>query len=241
MSVRRSCGIRILLIALAAGGCASSGGGGTSDGGVPSQPEPRTSEGLSNAEMEAIYEARIAASRNRFTPADVHFMTGMIHHHAQAIEISRLVPDRASSSSIEILASRIINSQNDEIAIMQRWLADRGQPVPEVHVTEGGVMVHGGGDARGHSMHSMPGMLTADQIRELAGSRGSAFDRLFLELMIEHHLGAVTMVRELIATDGAVQDEDVFRFASDVHVDQATEVARMERMLAALPESENPR
>jgi hypothetical protein len=97
---------------------------------------------LSNAEVEAIYRSRLDAARSRFTEADVRFMTDMIHHHAQAIEISRLAPDRAAWGSVKTLAARIINAQQDEIATMQRWLADRNQPVPELHVSGDRIMVH---------------------------------------------------------------------------------------------------
>ncbi len=219
-------------------GCGASSGAPVSPGPAPSQ-DPAAgsisapgSEALTAAEVEAIYRSRIEAARTRFTEADVHFMTGMIHHHAQALEISRMAPERGASSIIQTLAARIINAQRDEIRIMQRWLEDRGQPVPEPHETEAGVRVHGPGHEH---MHHMPGMLTDAQIRELTGTRGLDFDRLFLTLMIEHHRGAVQMVHDLFATDGAAQDEEVFRFASDVQVDQATEVARMEQMLSALP------
>jgi len=136
---------------------------------------------------------------------------------------------------VQTLASRIINAQQDEIATMQRWLRDRGQPSPELHETATGIMVHGAGHEH---MHDMPGMISPERIRQLAEARGEAFDRLFLTFMIEHHRGAVTMVETLFATDGAGQDEEVFRFASDVQVDQATEVARMELMLQALPSGE---
>ncbi|MEX2466591.1 MAG: DUF305 domain-containing protein [Gemmatimonadota bacterium] len=207
-------------------------GTGTSAGPAASPAPPGDTEALSDAEIEALYRERIEDSRTRFTEADVRFMTHMIHHHAQAIEISRLVPDRTSTSSIRTLAARIINAQQDEIATMQRWLEDRDQPVPELHEMDGRVMVHGGGHA---DMEGMPGMLSPDQVTRLRGASGPEFDRLFLTYMIEHHEGAVTMVRELFATDGAGQDEDVFRFASDVQVDQATEVARMESMLDAMP------
>jgi uncharacterized protein (DUF305 family) len=185
---------------------------------------------LSNEEFDAIYKARADSMRSRFTQADVRFMNGMIHHHAQAIEVSQLAPSRASSPSIQTLAARIINAQRDEIALMQQWLRDRGQTVPEVHITDSAVMLHGAG----HDMH-MPGMLSAEQVAQLRGTTGAAFDRRFLELMIQHHRGAVKMVHELFATYGAGQDEAVFKFASDVQVDQSTEVARMERMLAAMP------
>lgn len=204
------------------GGCATSGGGG---------PEPASPGGLSKQEMEALYRSRVEEARTRYTPADIDFMTGMIHHHAQAIEISLLAPTHGARPSVQTLASRIINAQRDEIGTMQRWLRDRGQPVPELHESEGRIMVHGPGH---HHMHGMPGMLSPEQIERLSAARGAEFDRLFLTYMIEHHQGAVTMVRTLFSTDGAGQDEAVFRFASDVQVDQATEVARMQRMLDAL-------
>ena len=113
---------------------------------------------------------------------------------------------------------------------MQRWLQDRRRPVPEPSAT-GMKMRMNGAD---HVM-LMPGMLTQDQMKELDQARGSEFDRLFLTFMIQHHRGAVTMVQDLFGTYGAAQDETVFKFANDVNVDQSTEIARMERMLAALP------
>jgi uncharacterized protein (DUF305 family) len=202
-------------------------GGGCSSAGAPT-PTPSPSGGMTAAEMEAIYRARIDSARTRYTEADVRFMTDMIHHHAQAIEMARRAPAQAGSASIRTLAARIINAQEDEIATMQDWLRARNEPVPELHMAGEPVMVHGEHDA------SMPGMLTPAQLQQLARVRGAEFDRLFLTLMIQHHRGAVTMVHRLFATDGAGQDEDVFRFASDVQVDQATEVARMELMLSAL-------
>ena len=222
---KQSWSAAVLLIVTAA--C----GGGTSSGpGATAPPPPNTD--LTAAQMDSIYQARVAAERTRFTEADVRFMTGMIHHHAQAIEISLLAPDRAAAGSIKTLAARIINAQQDEIALMQRWLEDRGQPAPELHVMDDHVMVHG---AEHEHMEGMRGMLSPEQIAQLSAASGTEFDRLFLTFMIEHHEGAVFMVTELFATDGAGQDEEVFRFASDVQVDQATEVARMERMLEAMP------
>lgn len=196
------------------------------------------SDTLSNAEIEEIYRQRIEESRTRFTDADVRFMTHMIHHHAQAIEISRFAPDRAASDQIKTLAARIINAQRDEIALMQRWLEVRDQPVPELHEMGGRIMVHAPNMDHGSGMSDMsdmPGMLSPEQVEQLEASSGRTFDRLFLTYMIEHHQGAVTMVRELFSTDGAAQDEDVFRFASDVQVDQSTEVARMQLMLDTMP------
>jgi uncharacterized protein (DUF305 family) len=187
---------------------------------------------LSAEEMEEIYLARLDSARTRFTEADVRFMTRMIHHHAQAIEMAELVPERTSNPQIRTLAGRIINAQNDEIAIMRRWLQDRDQPVPPSPAEMAAHAAMGHGTA--HPM-DMPGMATPAQLQALRDARGTAFDRLFLTLMIDHHQGAVTMVHELFATDGAGQDEEVFKFASDAQVDQGTEVARMKAMLAALP------
>ena len=127
------------------------------------------------------------------------------------------------------LSERIHVSQTDEIGIMQQWLADRGEPVPEASPT-GMRMTHGGVE---HEM-LMPGMLTPEQLAQLERARGQEFDRLFLTFMIQHHRGAVAMVEELFGTHGAGQDETVFKFASDVNVDQITEIARMQQMLIAI-------
>lgn len=190
---------------------------------------PATERPLSNAEMAAIVRARTDSARMRFTEADVEFMNGMIAHHAQAIVMSRLAPTNGASPSIQTLAARIINAQQDEIALMQTWLRDRGQPVPEAK--PGPMkMKHGGMD---HEM-LMPGMLTDAQLAELNQARGTDFDRLFLTYMIMHHKGAVAMVNTLLAQDGAGQDESVFKLAADVSADQTTEIARMERMLFQL-------
>ena len=166
----------------------------------------------------------------RFTPADARFVTDMIGHHAQAIVMARMAPTHGASPTVQTLAARILNAQNDEIALMRQWLEERGQPVPELMYMGNDVMVHG----VDHSM-DMPGMLTPAQIAELDRSRGADFDRAFLTFMIQHHRGAVEMVEKLFATDGAAQETAVFKLASDVQVDQRTEIARMERMLAALP------
>ena len=176
------------------------------------------------AELEAIYWARAEAALDGAHEADIRFMTHMIPHHAQALVMAGFAPDNDASPSIRTLCARIMNAQTDEIAVMSRWLSDRGLPVPEM------------GDMRGHGDGAMlmAGMLTPGQLAELEDARGADFDRLFLEYMIQHHKGAVTMVRELFATDGAAQDDFVFKLASDIHVDQATEIARMELMLEAL-------
>jgi uncharacterized protein (DUF305 family) len=199
-------------------------------GGARAKAGPATPADASAAEIEALFRARTDSARMRFSEADVHFVTGMIGHHGQAIVMARLAPTHGASPSIQTLAARIINAQEDEIALMQQWLRDRGQAVPEVRFEGTNLIVHGAE----HAMH-MPGMLTPEQIQELDNATGPAFDRLFLTYMIQHHKGAVSMVHDLFATYGAAQDEAVFKLASDVQVDQATEIARMERMLAAMP------
>lgn len=203
--------------------CAGSAGGGA---GASEEAAP------SAAELEAIYLARVDSARMRFTEADVRFMTQMIEHHAQALEMAQLAPTHGADPQVQILAARIVNAQTDEIATMRRWLQDRGQPVPEAGGSSGAPMAHGA-----HHTMQMPGMVSPEQMRALEQARGTKFDRLFLSLMIEHHEGAVTMVRELFRTDGAAQDAEVFKFASDAQVDQATEVDRMKLMLSRLPDA----
>jgi uncharacterized protein (DUF305 family) len=156
-------------------------------------------------------------------------MSGMIGHHAQAIAMARWAPTHGASASVQRLAERIINAQEDEIVIMQQWLADRLQRVPEANPA--GMKVNVGGVEH---VHLMPGMLTEAQMKQLDQARGEEFDRLFLTFMIQHHRGAVEMVNVLFGTYGAGQDETVFKFASDVNVDQSTEIARMEIMVQAL-------
>ncbi len=216
-SMNSSCALWVLGAVLATAACAGPGPG------VEMAPQPAAA---STADLEAVYRARADSARMRFTEADVRFMTGMIGHHAQALVMSDLAPTHGASPAIETLASRIINAQQDEIATMQQWLRDRGQMVPEVHISGMTMMVHGPEDA----MH-MPGMLTPEQLEELDEARGREFDVRFLTFMIQHHRGAVTMVHNLFATDGAAQGDQMFKLASDIQVDQITEIARMELML----------
>jgi uncharacterized protein (DUF305 family) len=181
---------------------------------------------------DSVYaaKARADSARYPYTEADIHFMQGMIGHHAQAIVMAKWAPTHGASSSVQVLAARIINAQTDEIVTMQNWLKDRHQVVPEANPA-GMTMTRNGVT---HTM-LMPGMLTPEQMKQLDAARGTEFDRLFLTFMIQHHKGAVAMVAQLFGTYGAGQDELTFKFASDVNVDQTTEIARMEKMLAALP------
>lgn len=183
-------------------------------GAPPRSPSPRTSE------LEAIYRARTDSARLNFTPADVRFMTGMIGHHRQAIQMASLAESHGAGPAVVTLTARITNAQRDEIATLEQWLRDRGLPLPEP-----AAHVH------------MPGMLTPAQMQELDAARGPGFDRLFLRFMIQHHQGAVTMVHDLFGTNGAAQNEVVFKLASDIQVDQITEIARMELMLQEMTPS----
>ena len=179
-------------------------------------------------EEAAIARAKADSARLPYVAADIHFMSGMIGHHAQAIVMSHMAPSHDASPEVQRLAARIINAQTDEIRLMQTWLRDRRQPVPEAKPAPMKMMMNG----IEHDM-LMPGMLSDEQMKQLDAARGADFDRLFLSFMIQHHRGATSMVKELFATYGAGQDETVFKFATDVNVDQNTEIERMEKMLAS--------
>ena len=183
----------------------------------------------------AIANAKPDRSRYEATEADINFMSGMIHHHSQAIVMAKMAPTHGASSSIQTLAGRIINAQTDEINLMSQWLREHNQPVPTPN-PKGMTMKMGGEE---HVM-LMPGMLTEDQMKQLDAAKGPEFDKTFLTLMMQHHNGAVSMVKELFATYGAGLDETVFKLASDVNTDQTTEIARMQRMLFDLMVQNKP-
>jgi uncharacterized protein (DUF305 family) len=180
-------------------------------------------------EAAAIERARADSARLPYTTADIQFMQGMIHHHAQAIVMCHEAPTHAASESVKTLCSRIINAQGDEINLMSQWLRDRNQTIPDPTAGPMKMMMNGK-----ETEMLMPGMLSEAQMKELDAARGGDWDKLFLTDMIQHHKGAVSMVHDLFETEGAGQDEMVFKFASDVNIDQTTEINRMERMLFAL-------
>lgn len=162
-------------------------------------------------------------------PADVHFMQGMIHHHAQALVMAGWSATHGASESIRTLSQRIIVSQTDEIKLMQQWLREMGEQVPEATPTA--MRMNMGG--REHEM-LMPGMLTEAQMRQLEAARGLEFDRLFLTFMIQHHEGALTMVEDLFAAHGGGVDDFIYKIAADTFADQGSEIDRMQRMLDAM-------
>ena len=245
------------------------------------------------SDLSELFWARQDSAKMQFTQPDVDFMAGMIGHHAQALIMSSMASVNNASPSVVTLTKRIINAQKDEIGIMQRWLHDRNQTVPQVTIdglqliiepgnepslvfdsaqvahavehfnkhgnymdnahyqmmhVEGDMkhegmnhdtMGHGEGDMNhegvNHSgMHDhsgMPGMLTQKQLEELALAKGTEFDRLFLTYMIQHHTGAIIMVKELVETDGAAQELQIGKLAGEINVDQKTEIERMRLML----------
>lgn len=163
--------------------------------------------------------------------ADVEFMQGMIVHHAQAVVMTALIPSHTQNRDLRLLGARISRSQSDEIKFMQRWLATRGQPV---EVPMAGMP---GMAKPGHPM-LMPGMLTPEQMDALRKAKGAEFDRLFLIGMIQHHGGALTMVKDLFNNPGAGQDAELFNFATDVDTGQRVEIRIMQSMLRKEPQKE---
>ena len=218
MAARRISAFAVLAF-VAAAGC----GGATGSGARASvQPAPAGHAGLTPAA-----QAKADSGRPPYTRADVHFVSGMIAHHAQAVLMAGWAPTHGASASVRGLCERIAVGQRDEIAFMQRWLRERHETVPDANASH---MMMSGMD---HPA-LMPGMLTPEQLTQLDGARGLAFDRLFLIFMIQHHEGAITMVEQLFGARGAAQDDAIFKFASDVNVDQTTEIDRMNTMLAAM-------
>lgn len=183
------------------------------------------------SDKEELYWSRVNSAKMDYTEADVKFMTHMIGHHAQALVMSKLVPSRSSSEQVKILARRIINGQTDEIESMSRWLRERGEKVPELKME--GINLWINGILSGKM--DMAGMLSQEQLEQLKAAKGNRFDHLFLKYMIGHHKGAVLMVNQLLETGRAAQEEAAFKLASGINADQQTEIARMQRMLEALP------
>jgi uncharacterized protein (DUF305 family) len=165
------------------------------------------------------------------SPADVQFMQGMIMHHAQAVEMTALIESHTENKELRSLGARIARSQSDEIKFMKQWLTARGQPTSHAMPHMPGI------DMSSHTM-LMPGMLTAKQMNALKKAKGEEFDRLFLMGMIQHHNGALVMVKELFDTAGAGQDAELFNFATDVDSGQRAEIRIMKTMLGEQPEEE---
>ena len=157
--------------------------------------------------------------------ADVEFMQGMIMHHAQAVEMTALIPSHTENKDLRSLGARISSSQSDEIKFMKRWLAARGESISMAMPGMPDM------DKSGQPMPLMPGMLSTEQMEALRKAKGAEFDRLFLTGMIQHHNGALTMVKDLFDTAGAGQDADIFDFATDADNTQRAEIKIMQSML----------
>jgi uncharacterized protein (DUF305 family) len=182
-----------------------------------------------------------ATTRAKLPPTsakDVEFMQGMIHHHAQAVEMTAMIEERTQNKGLRLIGERISKSQQDEINFMKRWLQMRGEAI-EMKMAPS-AQPHG---AHGHEMspgsvpteHLMPGMLTKAQMDALRRSKGAEFDRLFLIGMIQHHDGALVMVRDLFDTAGSGQDAELFTFATDVDSGQRAEIKSMQTLLGKNP------
>jgi uncharacterized protein (DUF305 family) len=184
--------------------------------GKPGQPSRKISAAEANNLAQVLY-----------TEADVHFMQGMIMHHAQALDMTALVEERSENPELIKLAKRIEISQKDEIESMQDWLNERNQQVTTIHAHHA------------HDSKLMPGMLTTQEMGSLKTAKTNGFDLLFLELMIKHHQGALTMVKELLKNHGAAQESIMFAFAADIKSDQTMEIERMADMISKL--SPDPR
>ncbi|HAD18599.1 MAG TPA: DUF305 domain-containing protein [Erythrobacter sp.] len=193
---------------------------------LAAQEAPIVLPGAPGAEPRVIDAAEaIALSDTRFSPADVSFMQGMIVHHQQAVDMAKLVRQRTNNEAVLKTADRIEAGQKDEMDFMRTWLEDRNLDVAM--------------QGMGHAHHTMKGMASPEQMRELAAANGTAFDRLFLELMVAHHLGAVDMVDELHGVSGSAYDPVMYEFTNDVVSDQRSEIDRMNATLATL--STDPR
>ena len=205
--------LSILVLLLAAVAGCKTAGGGSSTGTRILQPGAPGQDTRTISTAQATDLSKVGA-----TAADIKFMQGMIGHHAQAVEMVALIADRTANPDMKKLGLRIQISQDDEMNMMRRYLSDRGAavPGPHAHHEPGGFM---------------PGMLTPEEMTQLANAKGVEFDRLFLQGMIKHHGGAISMVEDLFKTPGAAQEGGIFAFASDVDADQRMEIDRMGAML----------
>lgn len=180
---------------------------------------------------------RLPASTRAVLPplssADVKFMQGMILHHAQAVEMTAMIPSHTQNKDLRSLGARISSSQSDEIKFMQRWLAARGEPIPKPTMKMANMEMPAQPEAL------MPGMLTSEQMDALRNANGIEFDRLFLQGMIQHHNGALAMVKDLFDTAGAGQDAELFNFATDADNTQKAEIRIMQNLLKDEKPEEN--
>jgi uncharacterized protein (DUF305 family) len=213
----------VLITAVLLGSCDGSTDTGAAPKAAPTDAPTIVRPGAPGAPGRVVSAAEAAdTSKLQATDADVRFIQGMIHHHGQAVDMTALTTDHSNRDDMKKLALRIKLSQQDEIAMMRKWLTDHRKEIPDVHAHHG------------HDAELMPGMLTAVEMDRLSNAKGPEFDRLFLEGMIKHHRGALTMVHDLMATPGAAQASDIFAFTADILADQQAEINRMGLMLEEL-------
>jgi uncharacterized protein (DUF305 family) len=201
------------------------------------EPAPLVQPGAPGQKSKTVTVASAGTPYHGPTDADTSFMQGMIMHHSQAVEMVALLKTRGASSDLQSLGDRISISQTDEIIFMKQWLEDRGKPtsMPMAHDMKGmeGMKMEGMKmEGMDMSMPLMPGMLSPQQMKDLEAAKGRAFDHLFLTGMIQHHTGALTMVKELLATPSPAQDSLLFDFITDVDNTQSAEIRIMQAMLA---------
>jgi uncharacterized protein (DUF305 family) len=224
MRIRTGAVASVIVLALAGAAC-----GPGSDQSAASEAPRTVQPGAPGQESQVVTPQ--PATPPQHAAADVTFMQGMIHHHAQAVEMAGLLKTRSTNDAMQLLGKRIEVSQTDEIKMMRNWLLERGEDAPDPLADMAMPGMH-------HDMemdkHMMPGMLTPEQMDQLAATKGVAFDKLFLELMIQHHEGALTMVKELMASPGAAQPSNIFEFTSDIVADQSAEIQRMRAMRGAM-------
>jgi len=211
--------------------------------GQPSNAPPTIVQpGAPGQRSKTLSAKNLRTARRPPADADVAFMQGMIHHHAQAVEMVALLRTRGQSRELQAFGEKIAVSQTDEIQFMKQWLEERGKPSSMPHSQMDSMqhmdhMDHMAGMNGGQPLDSMaamppmPGMLTAEQMKALANAKGAAFDRLFLTGMIQHHTGALTMVDDLFGNPGAGQDAVLFDFATDITNTQSAEIRIMQKML----------
>jgi uncharacterized protein (DUF305 family) len=192
-----------------------------------SQSVPLVQPGAPGQPTRTLTKPAVGTGQTKPTEPDIAFMQGMIMHHSQAVEMVALMPGRTQNPQMFALGKRISISQSDELKFMRRWLGYFGHPAADDDTMPGMDMSHG----MDMSQPPMPGMLTEAQMKALRAAKGAEFDHLFLTGMIQHHTGALTMVKDLFATPGAGQDNQLFDFTADVEVTQQGEIDAMQSML----------
>lgn len=193
-----------------------------------SAPQPVVVQPGAPGQPTRILPSTTRAALPARSAKNVEFMQGMIMHHAQAVEMTALIDSRTDNKELRLLGARISQSQSDEMNFMRRWLESRGEPVSMPMPEKSGGHSHGGHSG---SKMTMPGMLSEEQMSDLRDAKGAEFDRLFLLGMIQHHNGALIMVKDLFDTAGAGQDAEIFNFATDVDSGQRAEIRVMQNML----------